>query len=449
MFLTTILFGVIFFGIVVFVHELGHFVAAKRVGIEVETFSLGWGRKLVGFDYKGTNYRISLIPLGGYCRMKGEDPLHPEETDGKGGFFAAAPWKRVIVSAAGPTANILFAVLVLTVIWWVGFTTYSQSNRIVLASEYNLGVGINGETPASEAGLETGDRIVAVDGRPITNFQDLLETVSTSPQSQIKLTVQRDGQTLSVPIVPELDRQTGAGRIGVYAWNDPVIGPVAKDSAAWRAGLREGDRILSANGTEIHFTVAFAKVLANKPPEVDLRYERQGKRYSTTLIPVYGEQGTAQLGFEFQLGTYPSPHVGFFGAVARGAEETWQTLVLSVKGIGLLFRGINLRNAVVGPLRIVYYAGSVATQGLSLGIGQAAVNYFRFLSLVSVVLFMVNLLPIPALDGGQILVFLVEIIRRRPVNREVIARIQTIGFSVIILLAVVVTFNDLLFFVGR
>ena len=161
-----IVFGVIGFGIMVFVHELGHFLAAKRVGIQVETFSLGWGRKLVGFDYKGTNYRISMIPFGGYCRMKGEDPFRAEEADGKGGFFAAAPWKRIVVSAAGPTANVLFAVLVLTMIWWIGFKTYTESNRIVLASEYPLS-GIQGETPASRAGLQTGDRITAVDGKTI------------------------------------------------------------------------------------------------------------------------------------------------------------------------------------------------------------------------------------------------------------------------------------------
>jgi regulator of sigma E protease len=175
-----IVFGVIGFGIMVFVHELGHFLAAKRVGIQVETFSLGWGRKLVGFDYKGTNYRISMIPFGGYCRMKGEDPFRAEEADGKGGFFAAAPWKRIVVSAAGPTANVLFAVLVLTMIWWIGFKTYTESNRIVLASEYPLS-GIQGETPASRAGLQTGDRITAVDGKPIANFQDLFEAVATAP----------------------------------------------------------------------------------------------------------------------------------------------------------------------------------------------------------------------------------------------------------------------------
>jgi regulator of sigma E protease len=444
----TIVFGVIGFGIMVFVHELGHFLAAKRVGIHVEAFSLGWGKKLVGFDYKGTNYRISMIPLGGYCRMKGEDPFHTEEADGKGGFFAAAPWKRIIVAASGPTANMLFAVLALTMIWWVGFKTYTDGNRIVLASDYSLN-GVEATSPASQAGLQTGDRIVAVDGKAVVNFQDLLEAVATAPERQLMLTTERNGQTLQVPVVPELDRDTGAGRIGVYAWREPLVGEVARGGAAALAGLQEGDRLVAADGQPTPHTIAFYQVLAARPSEVNLRYERAGQARSASLLPGYSDQGAPELGFAFRVEAYPSPPVGFFGALSRGAVETWETFTLSIRGIGLLFRGINLRSAVAGPLRITYYVGAVATSGFSLSIAQGLVSYFRFLALLSVVLFMINLMPIPALDGGQIVVFLLEILRRKPVNRQVIARIQTVSFSVIILLAVVITFSDILFFFGR
>jgi regulator of sigma E protease len=444
----TIVFGVIGFGIMVFVHELGHFLAAKRVGIQVEAFSLGWGKKLVGIDYKGTNYRISMIPLGGYCRMKGEDPFHTEEADGKGGFFAAAPWKRIVVAASGPTANLLFAVLALTMIWWIGFKTYTDGNRIVLASDYALN-GIEAASPASRAGLQTGDRIVAVDGKKVVNFQDLLEAVATAPEKQLVLAIERSGRTVQVPVVPELDRDTGAGRIGVYAWREPLIGEVARGGAAALAGLEEGDRIVSTAGEPTPHSIAFYQVLADRPSEVDVRYERGGQVRSTTLVLSYSEQGAPELGLTFQVDAYPSPQFGFFGALSRGAAETWETLTLSIRGIGLLFRGVNLRSAVAGPLRITYYVGAVATSGFSLSISQGLVSYFRFLALLSVVLFMINLMPIPALDGGQIVVFVLEILRRKPLNRQVIARIQTISFSVIILLAVVITFSDILFFFGR
>jgi len=446
--LLTIVFGVVGFGIMVFIHELGHFLAAKRVGIHVETFSLGWGKKLVGFDYKGTNYRISMFPVGGYCRMKGEDPLHPQETDGRGGFLAAAPWKRIVVSASGPVANVLFAVLALTMIWWVGFKDYTDGNRIVLASDYRL-EGSAGVSPAAEAGLATGDRIVAVDGQPITNFQDLLQAVATAPGEELSFTVQRDGRTLQMDMRPELDRETGAGRIGVYAWRDPVLGEVSPGGAASMAGLEEGDRIVSADGQPTPHSIAFYQALADKPPQVDIRYERGGQQQGTTLVLDYSEEGVPKLGLSFRVEAYPSAPVGFFGALRRGAVETWDTLTLSIKGIGLLFKGVNLRSAVAGPLRITYYVGAVATSGFSLSIGQGLVSYFRFLALLSVVLFMINLLPIPALDGGQIVVFLLEILRRKPLKPQVIARIQTISFSAIILLAVVITFSDILFFFGR
>ena len=443
----TIIFGVVGFGIMVFVHELGHFLAAKRVGIHVEAFSLGWGKKLIGFDYRGTNYRISMIPLGGYCRMKGEDPFHPEETDGKGGFFAASPWKRILVAASGPAANMLFAVLALTMIWWVGFQTYTDGNRIVLAADYQPSGG--GLSPAAAAGLQTGDRITGVDDRPIANFQDLLEAVATSPEEPLELTVERGSRTLLLSVLPELDRQTGAGRIGVYAWREPVADRVPAGTAAAVAGMQAGDRILAVDGRETPHSIAFYQALADRPATVEVRYLRGAQERTATLVVGYNEQGAPELGLAFRVDAYPSPQVGFLGALSRGAEETWRTLILSVRGIGLLFRGINLRSAVAGPLRITYYVGAVATGGFAVGLSHGLVSYFRFLSLLSVVLFMINLLPIPALDGGQIMVFLVEVIRRKALKPAIIGRIQTISFSFIVLLAVVVTFSDILFFLGR
>ncbi len=444
----TILFGVIGFGIMIFVHELGHFIAAKRVDIQVEVFSLGWGRKLVGFDYRGTNYRLSLIPFGGYCKMKGEDPFRSQERGGEGSFFVAPPWKRIVVSVAGPTANILFALVVLTVIWWAGFTVHSDGNRIVLADQYSLD-SFQSPTPASQAGLQTGDRIVAVDGQPVEKFQDLLEMVSTSPNSRLVLSVRRDGRTLSVPIVPELDKQTGAGKIGVYAWRDPVVAGVQKGTPADLAGLKEGDRIVQAGGAPVHNTIDFYQALEQAKGSIPLVAERGGRQVQETLVVSTGEGGVPQPGLTFRTEVFRSPRLGLPGAVARGAEETWRTLVLSIKGIGLLFQGVNLRNAVVGPLRITYYVGSVATAGFALGFSEGLVNYFRFLCLLSVVLFMMNLLPIPALDGGQVVVYLAEVVRRKPVSAKTIYRIQMIGFSFLFVLAVVITFSDILFFMGR
>jgi regulator of sigma E protease len=445
----TIVFGIIGFGIMVFVHELGHFAAAKRVGIGVETFSLGWGKKLVGFDYRGTNYRISMLPFGGYCKLKGEDPYNLQEQREDGSFFAARPWKRIVTSVAGPAANVVFAILVLSLIWWIGFDVHTDGNKIILASDYGFEGGSSSPPPATKAGLETGDRIVAIDGRPVNNFQDLLEMVATAPNEKITLTLKRDGRLLQTSLTPELDLETGAGRIGVYAWRDPVIHTVAPGGAASLAGLQPGDRIVAAGGEPVRNTLDLYSQLEDKPQSLAIRYQRDGSERQTTLIPAYDESGRADLGCTFAVGVYPSQRVGPLGALRKGVEESWQTFIVTVKGIGLLFKGVNLRNAVAGPLRITYYVGSVATSGFSFGFAQGIVSYFRFLCLLSIVLFLVNLLPIPGLDGGQILVFTLEALRRKPLEPKVIARIQMISFSFIIVIAVVVTFSDILFFMGR
>jgi regulator of sigma E protease len=432
----------------VFVHELGHFIAAKRVGIGVETFSLGWGKKIVGFDYKGTNYRISMLPFGGYCKLKGEDPYSAQEQREDGTFFAAPPWKRIVVSAAGPLANVVFAVMVLTFIWWIGFDVHTDGNRIILASDYTMD-SFADPPPATRAGLKTGDRIVAIDGQPVNHFQDLLETVATAPNQEIVLTIEREGRALQTSLVPELDLDTGAGRIGVYAWRDPIVDQVREGGTALLAGLQPGDRIVAAGGRSVRHTMDLYQQLQDRPQTLLIRYRRNGTERETPLVLDYDEEGMANLGFNFAVGVYPSQRVGLIGALRKGAEESWDTFFITLRGIGLLFRGVNVMNAVAGPLRITYYVGSVATSGFSFGFAEGLVSYFRFLCLLSIVLFLINLLPIPGLDGGQILVFTLEAVRRKPLQPKVIARIQMISFSFIVLLAVFATFSDILFFMGR
>lgn len=444
----TIFFGIIGFGIMVFVHELGHFIAAKRVGIGVETFSLGWGRKIVGIDYKGTNYRISMLPFGGYCKLKGEDPYSPQEQRPDGTFFAASPWKRIVTAAAGPLANVVFAVLVLTLIWWIGFKVHADGNRIILASDYTMD-SFSDQPPATRAGLKTGDRILAVDDQPVNHFQDLLESVATAPNQEILLTIERDGRQLQTSLVPELDLDTGAGRIGVYAWRDPIVDDVEVGSAASLAGVQRGDRIVAAAAKPVRHTMDLYQQLQDRPETLPIRYQRDGTERQATLVLDYGEEGFANLGITFTVGEYPSQRVGPVGALRKGAEESWEILTLTLKGFGLLFQGINLRKAVAGPLRIIYTVGSAAASGFSFGFAQGLAYYFRLLCWLSIVLFIINLLPIPGLDGGQILVFTLEALRRKPLNPKVISRIQMIGFSFIVLLVVVVTFNDIFLFMGR
>lgn len=445
----TIFFGVLGLGIMVFVHELGHFIAAKKVGIGVEVFSLGWGGKIIGFSRGETSYQLSWVPIGGYCKMKGDDIFDNEEAiHRKGSFFAASPLRRIIVALSGPLANMIFALIILTIIWWVGFKIYSDENRIILAGDYNNEISAE-ILPAAEAGLITGDRIIGINDNRIEKFQDILEIVSTSPGKELILSVQREGSLLNIRIVPELDLQTGAGKIGVYAWRDLVIDQLDPGGAAFLAGLKPGDRITALNGKEVGHTLDLYQALAGNPQVITVTYKRGAQKRETDLVVSYQENGSADLGLSFKVKVFSSPDLSLPGALLKGAAETYRTLELTIKGITLLFSGVNLKNAVAGPLRITYYVGSVARSGFRLGIGNGLVSFFRFLCLLSVVLFLMNLLPLPALDGGQILIFLIEIIRRKAISPTVIYRIQIVGFSILIVLVVFFTFNDILFFMGR
>jgi regulator of sigma E protease len=463
-------FGLVGLGIMVFVHELGHFVAAKLNGVAVEVFSLGWGPRLVGFTYRGTSYQISWFPIGGYCKMKGE--LAPGIAGGrgnaiaeavagttevspvleKGSFLAAAPWRRIIIAAFGPLFNLVFALLVFAMLWWAGFAVYSPGNRVILAADYTLDP-LSQSSPAAVAGLRTGDRVTAIDGAPVEKFQDILETVSIAPGRKFLFTIQRAAngaeQTLVLPITPELDKSSGAGKIGVYAWVDPVLDTVQAGSGAAIAGLRKGDRLLRANARLIRNSIDFSQELASKPEKVNLAYEREGEQTTVALVLKYNERGDSQPGFDFAAIVYRSPRMGLEGALKKSVEETWSTVSLTVKGIGLLFQGVQLRKAVAGPLRIIDYIGTAATSGLQVGFGAGVVSFFRFLSFLSVVLFLMNLLPIPAMDGGQIVLFIVEVARGKALHARLIWRLQVIGFTLLLALFLVVTFNDILFKMGR
>lgn len=445
----TILLGILGLGIVVFVHEMGHFIAAKASGITVEAFSLGWGKVLFARTWKGTEYRISLLPIGGYCKMKGEelfrkaiDEDRNEVPHEEGSLFSVPVWKRMITYAAGPLSNFIFAVLVLSIIWFVGFKTYTYDNRIIMLSDYPQ-VFQQSDNPSDRAGLETGDRIVSIGGEKVETYSDLQQLIARSPRETLPITILRDGQEIETTITPELDRDTGAGRIGVAAWVEPVIGNVQEGGSAAAAGLREGDRITSINEHEVHHSLDMYTVLADNPPTLEITYEREGRSSETTLVPLYMEDGSVNLGMGFGGIVSSSPQMNIFQSLARGAYEAVETFTLTIKGIALLFSGVDVQKAVSGPVRITYLVGEVATQGFARGVGSGFVTLFRFLSLLSVALCFGNLLPIPALDGGFIVLSVVELIKGASVSPRTFYRYQTVGFVIIVLILFLTTFSDI------
>ena len=449
-----ILIGLIGLGIVVSVHEFGHFIAAKLTGIEVEAFSLGWGKPIYRHRFKVTEFRLSVFPIGGYCKMKGEEMFQKALNDGsdniprdEGSLFAAHPLKRIITYLAGPGFNFIFSIIILAFIWFVGFTTYTFENKVILVSDYHA-IAQEESYPADSAGIKTGDRITVINGRPVNSFYDIQNYISQNPDKEISLTLERNGKTIETTVTPRLDKSTGAGYIGISAWITPVIGWIQPESSAAIAGLLVGDRIISANGTPIEHQVQLASIIGGNPRQLEIVYERNGNRKTVTLIPHVNENGEPIIGVSFAGVEIPSPELNIFQAIGRGAEETFTTLALSIKSIGLFFKGIDVKEAVAGPVKLTYYMGEAASAGFQSGIGEGLSNFFRFMSLISVALGFMNLLPIPVIDGGMIVFNIVELITGRPPRTKALYRYQMIGSFIILLLLLLAVFSDLNFIFG-
>jgi regulator of sigma E protease len=447
-----ILLGLAGLGVVVFVHELGHFIAARLAGIDVEAFSIGWGKPFLKKKIGSVEYRLGIFPLGGYCKMRGESEFqeawenHKHEVRAvKGSFFGAGPFRRIMVAFMGPFFNLIFACLVLTVIWGRGFEIDTLENRIVLVSDIQEGASY----PADEGGLKTGDRIIEIKGRPIATYHDIQENIAVNPEEDLPLKVDREGRVLELRVRPSLEKSTGAGRIGVYFWTKPLVAQVVPGSPAGIGGLKPGDEILRVNGESLPYTVKLLKLLRHQPPVLKVDFLREGEEKQTELVLSYDGEGNAETGLVWQTIKFHTPRLSPPGALAKGLEETWRTLTVSLRSLTLLFRGVDLTKAVSGPVRITYMVGDVAAEGFGQSIGAGISSMANFLALISIALCIMNLLPLPILDGGLILLFIIEIIKRKPLHPRFIQVFQTIGAALIFGIMIFAVFGDILYIARR
>ncbi len=430
--------GLLALGMVVFVHELGHFIAARLSGVTVETFSIGWGPVLFRKKRGPTEYRISALPLGGYCGMKGEHAFRealdkgleaiPAEADG---FYGAHPLKRVLIAFSGPFFNLLFAAAVFAVVSAVGYSYETYDSRIIPAGLYEP------EAPkaALEAGLREGDRIVALDGQPVQYFSDIQQYVGTNPDRRIEAIVERDGTTVTLYIVPELDTKTGTGKIGVYPYVPLVVGKVAPGSAAETSGIRPGDRIVSIDETSVTNQAQFAMALSHKPEQAIVTVERGDLSVRLPIVLLYRGNGSVETGMAWKTVNVTIRGTGLLESARAGVSNVARTLALTVRGIALLFRGVELSEAVSGPVRITMMIGEVAETSLT-GVAE-------LLGVICVSLFLMNLLPIPILDGGIILFSVLEMLKGKPLRPKTLYYVQFIGVGFILFVFAFALFGDI------
>ena len=444
--------GLLGLGVVVFIHELGHFLAARIAGIDVEAFSIGWGKPILKKKIKDVEYRLGLFPIGGYCKMRGDedyekvwDSIKNGAPLAKGSYFAAHPLKRIFACFCGPLFNFLFAVVILSAIWGRGIKIETLENRIVLVSDID-----GGSYPSDKGGLKSGDYIIEVRGKEIKYYSDIQENIALNPDKDIPIKVNRNGEILSLTVHPNLD-PGGAGKIGVYPWTTPRIDAIRAGSAAEKAGLQSGDLLLKVDGQELPHTTAFYKIFKdNKPPRFSVEYERNGTIETAELNDVEFPKDSPDMGILFPTIRYSTPVLSLIPALVKGSREAAKTLAISVKSLGLLFKkGIDYTQTVSGPARITYIMGEVTTGGFSQSVETGLSSFFNILALISIALGIMNLLPLPILDGGMIILYMVEMVKKRPIHPRAVSVFQTAGIVIIAGLMIFAVFNDILFFAKR
>ena len=443
----TFVYGILGLGLIVLVHETGHLVAAIISGVKVESFSIGMGPVLFHKTIRGTDFRISLIPLGGYCGMKGEkafqDALNNNQNEITGdpdSFYGVHPLKRAFIAFAGPFFNVLFAVVSFTVISMIGYDFYSADNRIVLATDVYDDI----ESAAKEAGLQTGDRIISINGKQTPLFSDISQNVAAAPKESLKITVERNGTTLDFNVITKLDKSTGTGKIGIMNWIDPLVAKVEDGSAAAIAGLESNDLIVKVDETSISNIYDLQKVVQDKIGNFTREYKRNSVLHSCSIELENNED----LGIYFTTDIHHTTTYSFFPAIWEGIKETVNLTYLTVKSIGLLFKGVDLTQTVSGPARITKMIGETAEAGFKAGFSTGVVSVLNFLALISISLFIMNLLPIPILDGGLILFALIEFFRKKQIKPKFLYYIQFVGIGIIVILFVIALFSDINYFIN-
>jgi regulator of sigma E protease len=414
-------------GVLVFVHELGHFLVARWYGVRVITFSLGFGKKLLKFTRGGTEYCVSLIPLGGYVKLAGET-VSDTPTGEPDEFLSKSKWIRFQVYLAGPVMNLALAIIVLALVRAQGadLPIYTTAPAVV-------GRVIAG-SPAEQAGIRAGDRIVAIDGREIPNWQALNMAVLPRPDRQLGVAIDRGGERVSLNVTPSAVTKYRVGSIGVLPVLRPQVLGVQPGKPADRAGLRRHDIILSVGGDRgLSREEIIGRIQKHGSTPLVFTVQRDGQVQDISIVPE-GREGSTAIGAYIAPSEFEHVDPSLFQAFKISVEENWEATRQIAQTLAGLFTRDTPVNQLMGPVAIAELSASAA---------QLSWLYlFELMATISLNLGLLNLLPIPILDGGQIAILGLEGLFRRDISIRVKEAILLAGAAVIIILMVTVIFND-------
>ena len=418
-------YGALLLGVLVLVHELGHFLVAKWLGVRVLSFSIGMGPRLFGFTKGGTDYRISALPLGGFVRMAGDSPEGEETTGAPDEFLSKPWWARALITAAGPGANLVFALLINVAIFLAG----------VEGRDYSTNVSrVKAGSVAESVGLQANDHIVAYAGHPARTVSELSDAIESANKDKsgkpLPLTVERNGEKKTLALRP---KDIDAFADGLDWDMGTTVGQVLIGNPAYDAGLREGDEILKIDGQRVLLWTDLSTTLRSKPDTARTLLIRRGDQTFELHLKTSAE-GT--------IGISPPETMTFrqtfppVKAVTLGVKQTfWVTGQIYAGLWSFVSNPVRLHTTVAGPIAIAQVARQQAKGGL-----QQLVTFASFISLALMVM---NLLPIPILDGGHILFAFIEAARRRPLSLKTQLFFQRIGLFVLMSLVVFAFYNDL------
>lgn len=436
-----IVYAAVLLGILIFVHEVGHFLVAKMVGVKVLKFSLGFGPKIVGLTAGETEYRISAFPLGGYVKMLGEEPGEELPESEKHRAYNYQPvWKRFAIVFFGPLFNLCFAAVIFFFIFLTGVPSLYPDIGTVAEN-----------SPAARAGMMPGDRVVQINASPVQGWEDMIDALEAYEGGQLAFTVQRNGATHEFSIVPEkrkeksiLGDEEEVWDLGITPLVRPVVGSIVKGSPAEQAGIRKGDTVVDIGGKALRTWQDMTEVI-HQNPEKPLAFTvmRDDERIDMTITPEKkmsmtpsGEEkevGLIGVGPERNDFTRKFP---VFESARLGVRKTWEMSVLTVMGVVKLIQRIIPAETIGGPILIAQMAGQQAAQG--------ALNFFMFMAVISINLGVINLFPIPVLDGGHLFFLMIEAVRKRPISEKAMFLAQRVGLALLLTLMVFAVYNDVM-----